>query len=126
MELFSVKNEFTGTPIKSKKEPAYKISFDESFSYLLKKTGPYVDFEPYIINKAMCNDEKLMPYCLVFDYFMYKVDREVLQRFMANLLPKYDKKYFGFTKVAKLNLEEDEEARFLSEREVQIYRRFLV
>ena len=125
MELFSIKGEIPTTPKKEKKE-TYKVSFDESFAYLLKKTSGYVDFEPYIINKAMCNDVKLMPYCLIFDYFMYKVDREMLQKFMAALLPKYDKKYFGFSKSTKLELDEDdEEARFLSEREVQIYKRFL-
>lgn len=83
--------------IEEVKQKEHKVSFEESFNYLLCG-GEKVDFTPFVINHALSSEPKLLKYCSMFDYYMLKLDKELMQDIMHTLLPKTNSKYFKYLK----------------------------
>ena len=81
------------------KEKQHKVSFEDSFKYLLSD-GEKVDFEPFVINHSLSSDQKLLKYCTMFDYYLPKLDKELVQDLMHTLLPKTKGKFFKYLKRA--------------------------
>ena len=82
---------------KELKEKQHKVSFEDSFKYLLS-SGEKVDFEPFVINHSLSSDQTLLKFCTMFDFYLPKLDRRLMQDLMHTLLPKTKGKYFKYLK----------------------------
>ena len=123
IQLFDIVEE-TPVVVEEYKEKEHKVSFEESFNYLLG-SGEKVDFTPFVINHALSSDQKLLKYCSMFDYYMSKLDKELMKDLMHTLLPKTKDKYFKYLKRNTIQVPKElmaeAEARCLSGRNVYQY-----
>ena len=130
MDLFEVVSKRpTPAPEVKTSKAKYKSTFKEVFQYLLQKKDIDVSFHPIVIMKALVNAREYVPYCSLFDYYAFSIDETILKDMMYYLLPACNKTYFGYPKLTKFTIDEEDlkyefEANNISQTEVLLYRKF--
>ena len=79
------------------KEKKYTVSFPEAIDCVLRKKE-MVEFEPYVVNHSLSSEPSFLKFCSMFDYFMGKLNKDLMRDLMYTVLPKSDAKYFKYLK----------------------------